>query len=160
MWALVASALLSLMSCKASRVLSAKVGPLESLPPFWGRVEGGRGASAAAAQVRGGGKGGRSSSSSSSKQDKDGQRETLYDAYNMLHTLAQVRLEASHTRERKGIHVWDSIWRQQGRVPLNVNYTAAGAPTKRCCCVPPTFSRRGTSPAGTPTKCPLKSSFL
>lgn len=90
LWALVATAL-SLASCKASRPASAKVGLGAGLPLGGSRD---RGAWAAAGQLRGGALGGgkaRSGGGSSSRQqDKHAQRETLYDAYNMLHTLAQV----------------------------------------------------------------------
>ena len=91
LWALVATAL-SLASCKASRPASARVGLGAGLPLGGSRDKGG--AWAAAGQLRGGALGGgkgRSGSGSSRQQDKHAQRETLYDAYNMLHTLAQVR---------------------------------------------------------------------
>lgn len=78
--ALVATAL-SLVTCKASQAAGpARVGPLRKLPL------GGKGF-LAAAEVRGGAVGGGGSNS----MDKHAQRETLYEAYNMLHTLAQVR---------------------------------------------------------------------
>ena len=79
LWSLVATAL-SLVTCKASLAsVSASAGRLGKLPL------GAKGFLAAAelrgGDVRGGG----------SSMDKHGQRETLYEAYNMLHTLAQVR---------------------------------------------------------------------
>lgn len=78
--ALVAAAL-SLVACKASQSAGpATVGPLRKLPLR------GRGF-LAAAKVRGGAVGG----AGSNNMDKHSQRETLYEAYNMLHTLAQVR---------------------------------------------------------------------
>lgn len=77
--ALVAMAL-SLVTCKASLApVSASAGRLGKLPLA------AKGFSAAA-ELRGGDVGGGGSS-----MDKHAQRETLYEAYNMLHTLAQVR---------------------------------------------------------------------
>lgn len=105
LWALVATAL-SLATCKASRQASApgRAGSDAGLPlagnragRAWGVGGGGAWATTAAVagQLRGGaqaGGKGRSSISGSRRQqeDKHAQRETLYDAYNMLHTLAQV----------------------------------------------------------------------
>jgi len=87
LWALVATAL-SLATCKA-RPASAGAAPAVGLP-LGGMMRGGAGA--VAEQLRGGAQGGgRGRSGSSRQQDKHAQRETLYDAYNMLHTLAQVR---------------------------------------------------------------------
>ncbi|CAM9399954.1 unnamed protein product, partial [Pylaiella littoralis] len=99
LWALVATAL-SLATCEASRRASAPARAGTGLPLAGGRGggggRGGRGGAwaAAAGRLRGGaqaGGKGRSSGSSRSRQqeDKHAQRETLYDAYNMLHTLAQ-----------------------------------------------------------------------
>ncbi|CBN78455.1 ARC5, dynamin-related protein involved in plastid division [Ectocarpus siliculosus] len=86
LWALVATAL-SVATCKTSGAVSANANvPSVGVggwvrPGGWGAVE----------QLRGGAaEGGGGRSSSRRKQaDKHAQRETLYDAYNMLHTLAQ-----------------------------------------------------------------------
>eukprot|EP00903_Cladosiphon_okamuranus_P020075 g18441.t1 len=96
LWALVATAL-SLASCEATRPASARVcvGAGRDLPlGASAESRGGGEAWAAAGQLRGGalvGGKGRSGSGggNSRQQDRHAQRETLYDAYNMLHTLAQ-----------------------------------------------------------------------
>lgn len=89
LWALVATAL-SVATCKASGAVSANANVPSVGVGEWGRP-GGRGA---VEQLRGGaaegGAGGRSNGRRK-QADKHAQRETLYDAYNMLHTLAQVR---------------------------------------------------------------------
>lgn len=95
--ALVAAAL-SLVTCKASQAsVSATVGRPGKLPL-------GAKGFLAAAELRGGDVGGGGNS-----MDKHAQRETLYEAYNMLHTLAQVRgprMWAGHCSRARDIWVW------------------------------------------------------